>query len=116
MNVKKSSLQVSGRFGVEKLLLAKGAMPKFKFLGFQLQWTKGLNGKLRPRVRPRNDRLQGTLKRIRQFLKENLNHPNHNFSDFVWKSVKCCTGGSIEEGFNGVRIRERTALIGIAIF
>jgi len=77
MNVEKSSLQVSGRFGVEKLLLAKGAMPKFKFLGFQLQWTKGLNGKLRPRVRPRNDRLQGTLKRIRQFLKENLNHPNH---------------------------------------
>jgi RNA-directed DNA polymerase len=77
MNVEKSSLQVSGRFGVEKILLARKAMPKFKFLGFQMQWIKGLKGKLRPRVRPRNDRLQGTLKRIRVFLKENLNHPNH---------------------------------------
>ena len=51
-------------------------MPCFKFLGFKWRWMKARNGLFRPCLRPRNDRMQETLKRVREFLRKNRNHPN----------------------------------------
>lgn len=52
-------------------------MPRFRFLGFQVQWSRSHSGKFRPVVRPRADRMSGTLKRVRAYLRSNRNHPNH---------------------------------------
>lgn len=78
MNEAKSSIQTCGKYGVGRELLQGKPMPQFKFLGFQCQWLPSQKGVLRPRVRPRNDRMQSTLKRVREYLRKNLNHPNHN--------------------------------------
>jgi RNA-directed DNA polymerase len=85
LNVEKSSLLPSGRYAIERLISTGGPMPRFKFLGF-----RGRGGKLRPRVRPRGDRMQETLKRVREYLHKNRNHPNHRM---ILKQVSLVYGG-----------------------
>ena len=78
LNADKSSIVPSGRYAIERIQTKRLRMPTFKFVGFQLHWKRGRNGKYRPCVRPRRDRMSSTLKRIRDHLKTNLNHPNHH--------------------------------------
>ena len=76
--------------GKRLLMSSHASMPHFKFLGFQLQWACSRGGKFRPRVRPRADRVQNTLKRARKFLRAHRNHPNHRL---ILKQVSLVYGG-----------------------
>jgi hypothetical protein len=73
----KSSILPSGMWVVQSLLKAGKDMPKFKFLGFEVMWTKSRRGYYRPRVRPRGDRMNQRLDAIKMFLRESRTHPNH---------------------------------------
>lgn len=77
LNFEKSSILPSGKYAIERMIAKGDAMPQFKFVGFQLQWMRGRNGQFRPRVRPRKDRMNATLKRVGEYLRKNRTHPNH---------------------------------------
>lgn len=74
MNLEKSSFQPGGQTSITKGQVPK---PRFKFLGFEVRWIKGRNGRLRPAYNPRLDRMNKRLREIRTYLWENRNAPNH---------------------------------------
>jgi len=87
INLEKSSLQVGGQTSITKGRVPK---PKFKFLGFEVRWIRGRNGRLRPAYNPRLDRMNNRLKEVKSFLWQNLNAPDHME---VLKKVKTVVQG-----------------------
>jgi RNA-directed DNA polymerase len=79
LNTSKSSYQRCGKAIVEEHWHAKRPMPQFKFVGFKVLWRRARTGHFRPMVKPRSDRMQATLSRIRKYLRSSLNHPNHMY-------------------------------------
>ena len=78
INEDKSSLQVAGCFGIEKLVRAGQRPPTFKFLGFLLHWRRRRgNGRYRLGYKPRADRMRAKLKGIKTYLRQQRNTPNH---------------------------------------
>lgn len=78
MAQEKSSVVPTGRFKIAELMKAGKPMPKFKILGFVVSWTKTLSGKAyRGRVKPRQDRMNKRLADIKEYLRKNLNTPDH---------------------------------------
>jgi group II intron reverse transcriptase/maturase len=77
LNLEKSSIQPCGTRVVERLHHEGRPMPMFQFLGFRVKWTLSKRGAFRPCLKPRLDRAQSVLARIRAFLFSHLNHPNH---------------------------------------
>ena len=74
MNLEKSSFQPGGQASITKGQVPK---PRFKFLGFEVRWIKGRNGRLRPAYNPRLDRMNKRLREVKAFLWRNLNAPDH---------------------------------------
>jgi hypothetical protein len=77
MNEEKSSLQVAGKFGIEKLIKAGKRPPTFKFLGFLLHWRRRRDGRYRLGYKPRADRMRAKLKGLKAYLRQQRNTPNH---------------------------------------
>jgi RNA-directed DNA polymerase len=77
LNLEKSSCQPCGSGVVDRLHREGKPMPLFHFLGFKVKWTLSKRGAYRPCLKPRLDRTQSVLARIRVHLWSNLNHPNH---------------------------------------
>jgi hypothetical protein len=74
MNLEKSTFQPGGQTSITKGQVPK---PRFKFLGFEVRWIKGRNGKLRPAYNPRLDRMNKRLREIKTYLWKNRNASNH---------------------------------------
>ena len=77
MAIEKSSMVTCGRWRVRSLLDSGKPMPKFKFLGFEVMWTPNRRGFIRPRVKPRQDRMNEGLKAIKMYLAKSRTHSNH---------------------------------------
>ena len=77
LNEDKSSIQRCGHILVAELLEQKSGMPIFKFLGFQVRWTRSRKGYYRPRLRPDRKKITASLREIKTYLWSNLNAPNH---------------------------------------
>jgi hypothetical protein len=74
MHEEKSRLLPSGTKAAARFYAAGERIPGFKFLGFTCYWALSRNGKFwRLKVKSRGDRLRATLKRMREFLRRNLN-------------------------------------------
>lgn len=77
MHLEKSSIQHGGWWSLRDEAPRKLSKPRFKFLGFDVDWVKSQKGQYRPRFRPRRDRLTSRLRGIKNFLWRNLNCRNH---------------------------------------
>ena len=78
LNENKSSLQVAGLFGIEKLVQTGKRPPTFKFLGFVLHWRRRRgNGRYRLGYKPRADRMRAKLKGLKEYLRQHRNVRNH---------------------------------------
>ncbi len=76
MHEAKSALLPSGRDAAKRMGLAGRRMPTFMFLGFTCYWGKARKGFYRLKLKSRSDRFTATLKRLRKYLRENLNCQN----------------------------------------
>jgi hypothetical protein len=74
MNMEKSSFQPGGRTTIESKKVPK---PRFKFLGFEIRWIRGRNGRMRPAYTPRLDRMNQRIRDVRHYLWQNRHTPNH---------------------------------------
>jgi group II intron reverse transcriptase/maturase len=73
MHEAKSALLPSGREVAKCIGQTGKRMPVFTFLGFTCYWGKARKGFYRLKLKSRSDRFTATLKRLRKYLRENLN-------------------------------------------
>jgi group II intron reverse transcriptase/maturase len=76
MHEAKSSLLPSGREVAKRMECTGKRMPTFMFLGFTCYWGKAWKGFWRLKFKSRADRFTATLKRLKEYLRANLNHPD----------------------------------------
>lgn len=73
LHLDKSQLVPAGATAAVNAIRNKEKLKTFNFLGFTCYWGKGRNGKYRLKYSSRRDRFASKLKRMRKFLRENLN-------------------------------------------
>ncbi len=93
MHEQKSAIYLSGMKVIRKMALAKCKLPTFKFLGFQFYWGKSRKGYYRLKQKTRADRMRAKLAGLQEYLRKNLNTPNHMF---VLKQVAMVLRGWME--------------------
>ena len=76
MHEAKSALLPSGREVAKRMVQMGKRMPTFMFLGFTCYWGRARKGFYRLKLKSRSDRFTATLKRLRKYLRENLNCPD----------------------------------------
>jgi RNA-directed DNA polymerase len=74
---RKSGMYPSGMAAIREKALGKKKLPTFKFLGFQFFWGKSRKGFYRLKQKTRIDRMRSKLSGLKDFLRKNLNCPNH---------------------------------------
>jgi RNA-directed DNA polymerase len=73
LHLDKSQLIKSGKVAIAQMVDRGERLPVYKFLGFQCYWGRARQGFWRLKYASRTDRLRDTLKRLRKYLRENLN-------------------------------------------
>ena len=76
MHEAKSALLPAGREVAKRMECSGKRIPKFMFLGFTCYWGKAWKGFWRLKFKSRSDRFTATLKRLKEYLRANLNHPD----------------------------------------
>jgi group II intron reverse transcriptase/maturase len=74
INLNKSQVIASGRYAARKAHASGSKLATLNFLGFTFYWGISRNGTLwRPKYTSRSDRFREKLKKLKEFLRENLN-------------------------------------------
>jgi hypothetical protein len=93
MHDQKSGLYPSGMAAIRRLAHNNKSLPKFKFLGFLFYWGKSRKRFYRLKQKTRVDRMRSKLAGLKDYLRRNLNTPNHMV---VLKQVARVVKGWIE--------------------
>lgn len=76
MNEEKSQLLRSGELAAHEASVKKETLGVYNFLGFTCYWGKSRNGRWRLKYKSRRDRFTKTVKKIKEYLRKNLNTSN----------------------------------------